>query len=155
MDSELQVAGNGNGEMQQTGGAPYCHTPLGLVWGTLPNDPRERLAYISGLTGDEAVKGDDLPGQVFEAVSYLVHPVEMVDEHSGEVITHNRLVIRAADGLPYSTLSPHALQSWGMVVATLGHGPYDPPVPCEFREGKSRRGMKFRTLVVLNGGGKK
>lgn len=120
------------------------------VDGSLPDDPRKQLAMISQMTQGESEAGDAIVGARLCVTNWLVHPIELVDEHSGEVVTHIRLILSDAENKRISTLSPSVLGAWQLVIVALGKGPFEPGINIEIREGKSRRGMKFRTLVVLD-----
>lgn len=120
------------------------------VLGSLPIDLRQRLRYVSQMSQGVALAGDAAINTPIDVRQWLVHPVELVDEHTGEVVSHQRLVLSDGADVRISTLSPSVVQAWGLVTRTLGDGPYDPPVRVEIREAKSRRGMAFRTLIVLD-----
>lgn len=119
------------------------------VRGTLPEGLRERLAYISQLSQGEALDSDDMIGREFAVKEWLIHPVELTDDHSGEVYTTSRIVLSDGEGHYLASCSSGVIGSWSIVTSLIGNGPYDPPVVVSLREGKSRKGLKFRTLVVL------
>lgn len=128
-----------------TGGS----TPLDPVRGTLPVGQREMLAYISQMSQGETLDSDDMVGKEFPVKEWLIHPVELTDDHTGEVYTTSRLVLSDGQGHNLASCSSGVINSWSIVTNLIGNGPYDPPVVISLREGKSRKGLKFRTLVVL------
>lgn len=125
-------------------------SPFVGLRGSLPEDFRERVKYVSKMAQGVAVAGPDAIGKEIDVRYWLVHPTEKVDDHTGEVTPAERLILSDGNGLVISTSSGVALQAWNLIAGMLGDGPYDPPMRVALREGRARSGNKFTTLVAVD-----
>lgn len=119
------------------------------IVGSMPDDPRKRLTFLSRMAQGESLSGDEAIGVEIEVREWIAQPIELANEHTGEYEDRLRLVLSDGDGIQLSTCSPSAMQAWRLVVQALGNGPFNPPVKCVLRKGKSRKGLAFTTIVVL------
>jgi len=126
------------------------HSPFVDLAGSLPEDTRKRVLYVSRMAQGESLAGPQALKKPIAVVEWLTHPTEKVDDHTGEVTPAVRLVLSDGKGFMISTSSPIALQAWMLIVGMLGKGPYDPPITVQLREGGREGKPKFTTLVAVD-----
>lgn len=106
-----------------------------------------RTAILSILDSD-CVPGGSLIGQVFELGHYIVHPVELRDDESGEVTQAARIVLPQSDGPPIAFVSDGVIKSIAKIAWAIGREPpYDPPVKVRLKQLSSRGGRRYFKLV--------
>lgn len=108
----------------------------------------DSMRFASHCVNGGAIQLSEVPEDVIDVVSFLVHRVEMSASVGGEIESRLRLVLVSSDERCYSTLSPYAIAGWQMVLEYCGLGPYDPPIRVRPRRLKTRSGLTVLTLIV-------
>jgi hypothetical protein len=111
-------------------------------------DFNARKAVAAALTSSTPI--DESMGQTIQLVNFIVQPVDLVDDDSGEVTTAPRVILIDDEGKAYHATSVGLLSSVRNIVSVLGE-PSDWPEPVAVRveQQKGRNGFKFFTIKFV------
>jgi Phage Single-stranded DNA-binding protein len=110
--------------------------------------PREVYKIMSQAQSASAADRDRARTEPFLATYYVCHLVEMTDDRTGELLNLPRTVFVAPDGSAVPFVSMGVMDSLELLVASLGAGPWDPPLKLSVRESKTRKGRNICQLVL-------
>ena len=93
----------------------------------------------------------DFIGKPLEIVDVVAHPVQLMDEETGEVVNTVRVVLIDKNGVGYSAVSQGVVNSLARIFQIVGMPSWkNEPVKMEVRQIKTRNGNnKVNTLVLL------
>jgi hypothetical protein len=112
------------------------------------DDFSARLAIAAAITSSIPV--DESLGKTINLKNYVVQPVELINEDTGEVNTAPRVILIDDNGTAYHATSTGLLSSLRNMNAVLGEPNVWPqPVPVKVVEQKGRNGFKFFTLKFV------
>ncbi len=89
----------------------------------------------------------DYVNQPLEIVDVMAHPVDLVDEESGELTTAIRTILISKDGEAYAAVSEGIRSSIARLVQICGQAPWSPALKVTAVE-KSTRNKMFRVLTL-------
>ncbi len=98
---------------------------------------RGKSVYILCQSRGDFGSKDLCDGTPFHVADYFAHPVERVDPKTGEVNKVIRIVLVNTEGRTMSTSSPAVATMLAHVRRVYGEGPWNPPLPCVFRQLRS------------------
>lgn len=97
-------------------------------------------------------------GEVIECVNVVAHPVELVDEETGELKEVLRTILIAKDGTTYGAVSQGVASSLSKIFSIVGvpegKAWEKNPVFMKFKQVKTRKGNNFATTIELVSGKK-
>lgn len=142
---------------EEYGGVKALWVPLDSKNGfcvetTLPtDDPIQRAAVLAVVEGQD-VKGESLIGAKLFIGHYVIHPIELVNEETGESVQAARTLLLQPEGPPVSFVSTGVLKSIARISWATGRmPPFDPPVPVKLVQQSTGRGRRTYKLVPLEG----
>lgn len=92
----------------------------------------------------------DCIGHEVEIVDVIAHPVELVSEQTGEIENHMRVILIAADGKSYASVSGGVTQALTSIFGIVGQPPYtSEPLKVKFLQKKGKGTNKFLTLELV------
>jgi hypothetical protein len=120
-----------------------------LVETTLPQEtPEDRFRVLELLEG-ECFAGEDAIGSVIEVGDYIIHPVKMLDEPTGEYKDGLRTVLIQSEGPPIAFVAQSILAGISrLVYATKQVPPFRPPLRCMLKQ-QSRGKNRFYKLIPV------
>ena len=124
--------------------------PTASFFCSIPNDgSRAAQIKIYNAINSKGDSLDDHKGEVLEIVDIAAHPVELVDENTGELVQGLRVVMVDKDGKNYDAVSRGIVSSLEKIFAIVGKPSYDPPLRLVVVEQKTRKGFKTNTLELV------
>ena len=117
---------------------------------TIPNDgSREsQIKIYNAINGDGENLGDHL-NKVIEVENFVAHPVQMVDDQTGEIIEALRIVLVTPTGETYASVANGVLSSIQKISGIIGSAPWTPALKLKAVEVKTRKGFKTMTLSLV------
>jgi hypothetical protein len=98
------------------------------------SDPQQSLLYVCAGAGDSEQLAE-LVGDVIDIVHYHARPVQFVRIETGELVSGVRCVLVDTLGRCYSTCSPSAIRTIGLLARTRPAGlPFTPPIPVKVNQ---------------------
>src|SRR5690625_5224 len=120
------------------------------VLSTMDGDDREsRIATLQAMT--DSIPLDDVMGKELELAHYVVQPVEMPDEKTGELLQVPRIILVTKDGKAYHAISSGIFSALKNISSILGMPSKDNkewPVKVTPSTDKTRQGYRVFTLKV-------
>lgn len=124
--------------------------PSGAFFCSIPNTgSREDAVKIYNAINNKGDSLDDHKGEVIEMVNVAAHPVELVDENTGELVQSLRTVIIDKNGKNYDAVSQGIASSLQKIFAIVGNAPFNPPLKIKVVEQKTRKGFKTNTIELV------
>ena len=129
--------------------------PSGTFYCSIANDGSRKSAvaiYNAINNADEKIA--DHINEVIEAVNVVAHPVELVNEETGEIIEALRTVIVAKDGKSYTATSQGITSALSKIFSIVGSpdgGAWEKePVKMKIKQIKTRNGdNKVNTIELV------
>lgn len=119
-------------------------------YSSIPSDgSRESAIKIYNAINNADQKLDDNKGIVLEIVDIVAHPIELLDEQSGEMVKALRIVLIDKEGVGYESVSLGVASSVQKIFAVVGKPSYNPPLKVMGKEQKTRKGFKTLTLALV------
>ena len=112
-------------------------------------DRSSRVATLQAMTDSTPL--DDVMDTEFELANYVVQPVEMVDEQTGELVNVPRVILVTKDGTAYHAISSgifSALKNISSILGMPSKDNNDWPVKVTPTTDRTRKGYKVFTLKV-------
>lgn len=120
------------------------------VLSTMDGDDRaSRIATLQAMTDSTPL--DEVMGKELELANYVVQPVEMPDEETGELVQVPRIILVTSDGTAYHAISGGIFSALKNISSILGMPSKDNdewPVKVTPSTVKTRKGHKVFTLKV-------
>lgn len=92
----------------------------------------------------------DMLGKTIELVDVVAHPVQLIDEETGEMVDTIRTVLIDKNGVAYTAVSGGVTNSLQKLFMIFGMPTWDEPVKVEVKQVKTRNGNnKVNTLVAV------
>lgn len=124
--------------------------PESAFFCSIPNSgSREDAIKIYNAINNKGDSLDDHKGEVIEMVNVAAHPVELVDENTGELVRSLRTIIIDKNGKNYDAVSQGIASSLQKVFAIVGSAPFNPPLKIKVVEQKTRKGFKTNTIELV------
>lgn len=121
-----------------------------LVATSLPHDEPGHKMWILEIIDSDCTPGADLIGMEFYLGEYIVHPVELSDKVTGEVVVCRRSIFPQPDGPAISFVSEGVIRSLEKIAWALGRQPpWDPPVRVKLRQVSTGRGRRTFKLIPV------
>lgn len=125
------------------GGGPAVHNFRGTA-------EQQMVLALAATTGG-AESGQDLVGGEFAFVHWYVHPVDIVDEKTGEVVTCPRVVLIDKDGTAVQFVSHGVYQSLRVILQYIGFGQLSEPRRVAIKQKSTRKGRRILYLQPITG----
>ena len=120
------------------------------VLSTIDGDDRaSRISTLQAMTDSTPL--DEVMGKEIEVAHYVVQPVEMADEETGELVSVPRIILVTTDGSAYHAISGGIFSALKNISSILGMPSKDNdewPVKVTPSTDKTRKGYKVFTLKV-------
>lgn len=124
--------------------------PTGNFFCSIPSDgTRASAVKIYNAINSKGESLDDHKNEVLEIVNVAAHPVELVDENTGELVQTLRTVLIDKDGKNYDAVSQGVASSLQKIFAIVGPAPFTPPLKIKVVEQKTRKGYKTNTIELV------
>lgn len=121
-----------------------------LVATSLPHDEQSHRMAILSIIDSECHAGSDLIGSEMYVGEYIVHPVALTDDETGEQVIARRLVLPQPDDIPVAFVSEGCIKSLERISWAVGRQPpWDPPVKVRLIQKKTSRGRRTFLLVPV------
>lgn len=96
---------------------------------------------------------DDKLGQhvdeVLEITDLVAHPIQVVDEQTGEILDTLRVIMISSDGTAYASSSLGIVSSLQKIMPIVGRAPWKPAIKVKVVETQTRKGRSALTLTLL------
>ena len=129
--------------------------PNGQFYCSITNDGTRKsaIAIFNAVNSADESLGDHI-GEVLEIVNVVAHPVELLDEDTGEVVTALRTVLVAKDGKTYTAVSQGITSALSRIFSIVGMpdgGAWEKePVKMKIKQVKTRNGNnKVNTIELV------
>lgn len=114
---------------------------------------KTKVAIFNAVNGADESIADHI-GEVIEVVNVVAHPVELLDEETGEVVNALRTVLIDKNGKTYTAVSQgitSALSKIFSIIGTPEDGAWEKePVKMKIRQVKTRNGNnKVNTIELV------
>lgn len=117
---------------------------------SLDTSTQEGQVALINATGPPDLTIDELDGEEFSIVDYVVWTSCTVDEELGEVREHPRTTLIDADGRTLQTTSEFVPHRLALMIGLRGPGPWVPPVRVQaVRQQSRRKGRVYHDLKFL------
>lgn len=124
--------------------------PANSFFCSIPNDgSRENAVKIYNAINSKGDSLDDHIGEILEIVNIAAHPVNILDENSGEIKECLRTVLIDKNGKNYDAVSEGIASSLQRIFAIVGQPPYAEPLKVKMVQVKTRKGFKTNTLELV------
>lgn len=124
--------------------------PTSVFFSSIENDgTRETQIKIYNAVSGEGENVSDHLKEVIEVENIVAHPVQMVDEKTGEITDALRIVLVSPDGTTYSSVATGVLSSMQKIMGIIGSAPWTPALKIMPVEVKTRNGYKTITLSLV------
>lgn len=94
-------------------------------------------------------KLDDHKKEILSIKDVAAHPIQLVDENTGEVVVAMRVILIAEDNTTYECVSAGVVSSLQKIFAIIGMPTWEEPVKMMPVEQKTRKGFKVLTLELV------
>lgn len=93
----------------------------------------------------------DFIGEIIEVVDVIAHPVELVDETTGELVQVVRIILIDKDGVSYDAVSQGVASALSKIFQLIGKPPWsDNPLKMKIKQVKTRNGNnKVNTIELV------
>lgn len=129
--------------------------PNGQFYCSIKDDGtrKTKVAIFNAVNGADDSIADHI-GEVIEVVNVVAHPVELLDEETGEVVNALRTVLIDKNGKTYTAVSQgitSALSKIFSIIGTPEDGAWEKePVKMKIRQVKTRNGNnKVNTIELV------
>ena len=129
--------------------------PTGNFYCSIKNngDRKSQVAIFNAVNGADEQLADHI-GEVLEVVNVVAHPIELPDEHTGEVIRCLRTVLITKEGKSYVAVSQGIASAISRIFSIIGmpdDGAWEKePVKMKIKQVKTRNGNnKVNTIELV------
>ena len=126
--------------------------PMGQFFCSIEDDGTRasKAKIFNAVNGSDEAIADHI-GEVLEIVDVVAHPVELVDEETGEIVQALRTVLIDVNGKSYTAVSQGITSALSKVFAIVGMPSWkDEPVKMKIKQVKTRNGNnKVNTIELV------
>jgi hypothetical protein len=129
--------------------------PNGNFYCSIPNngDRKSKIAIFNAVNGADEQVADHI-GEVLDVVNVVAHPIELLDEVTGEVVKCLRTVLITKDGKSYVAVSQGIASALSRIFSIVGmpdNGAWEKePVKMKIKQVKTRNGNnKVNTIELV------
>ena len=129
--------------------------PNGNFYCSIPNngDRKSKIAIFNAVNGADEQVADHI-GEVLEVVNVVAHPIELLDEVTGEAVKCLRTVLITKDGKSYVAVSQGIASALSRIFSIVGMpdgGAWEKePVKMKIKQVKTRNGNnKVNTIELV------
>lgn len=129
--------------------------PNGQFYCSIQNDGsrKTQVAIFNAINSADESLSDHI-NEVIEVVNVVAHPVELLDEETGEIVQALRTVLVAKDGKSYTAVSggiTNALSRIFSIIGSPDNGAWEKePVKMKVKQVKTRNGNnKVNTIELV------
>lgn len=126
--------------------------PMGQFFCSIEDDGTRasKAKIFNAVNGSDEAIADHI-GEVLEIVDIVAHPVELVDEETGEIVQALRTVLIDVNGKSYTAVSQGIASALSKVFAIVGMPSWkDEPVKMKIKQVKTRNGNnKVNTIELV------
>lgn len=118
---------------------------------SIPNDgSRAAAVAIYNAVNNKGESLADHKNEVLEIVNVAAHPVNLIDENTGELVEALRVVLIDKNGNNYDAVSQGIVSSLQKIFAIVGPAPYlEEPLKIKVVEQKTRKGFRTNTIELV------
>ena len=118
---------------------------------SIPNDgSRAAAVAIYNAVNNKGESLADHKNEVLEIVNVAAHPVNLIDENTGELVEALRVVLIDKNGNNYDAVSQGIVSSLQKIFAIVGPAPYlEEPLKIKVIEQKTRKGFRTNTIELV------
>lgn len=115
---------------------------------SLPTEEPTHRMLILSIVDSDCIAGGDMIGKEFDLGDYIIHPVELRDEETGEVSEELRCILPQEGGPPIAFVSRGVIKSIQKVAWAVGRTPpFRPPIRVRLKQVAVRGGKRTFKLV--------
>lgn len=118
------------------------------IFSTLKAETREEKIKLYNAVNNSDASLDDNKGKTLSITDMVAHPVELLDEVTGELVQGMRVVLIDEEGKGYHAISQGVVSSMTKIISIVGQGPWKPALHVIPTEQKTRKGFKTLTLQL-------
>lgn len=120
------------------------------VFSTLEGDDFATKLTVANAVSSAAAVSDNL-GRVFKLENFIIQPIDMADEGTGNIVTVPRIILLGSEGEAFYAISQSILSSLQTLCAVMKGMPatWSEPVPVKVVEVKTRKGFKAFSLEAV------
>lgn len=117
---------------------------------TLPAITQDERSLILSIIDGEEIKGQSVIGSIIYLSHYIMHPAEVLDKKTGELVDAIRTLLIQPDGPPISFVATGILKSIARIAWKVQHNPpFDPPVKVKLvQRGTGSGGRTYKLMPV-------
>lgn len=104
------------------------------------------VKLYNALSDAESLK--DYIGQTFHVTDVVAHPVQLMDEQSGEIVTAIRVILIDEEGKAYAAISEGLRSAIHRLRGIVGEPPWHPALKMVPVEKKTRKGFRVLTIQL-------
>ena len=144
------------GDISSTSIVEQLKNPLSEFYCSITNDGKRGTAIkiYNAINNAEEQLAEHI-NEVIEVVNVVAHPVELIDEESGEIFTALRTILITKDGTSYSAVSSGITNSLARIFALIGKpdgGAWEKePVKMKVKQVQTRNGNNKVNTIELVG----
>jgi len=118
---------------------------------SIPNDgSRAAAVAIYNAVNNKGDSLADHKNEILEIVNVAAHPVNLIDENTGELVNALRVVLIDKNGKNYDAVSQGIVSSLQKIFAIVGPAPYlEEPLKIKVVEQKTRKGYRTNTIELV------
>lgn len=150
MNNEVMVINRA--DIASVGMMDMLQNPAGNFLCTINDDGTRasKVKIYNAINGAENSLTDFI-GKPLEIVDVVAHPIQLMDEETGEMINTVRVVLIDKNGVGYTAVSQGIVNSLARIFQIVGMPSWiEEPVKMEVKQVKTRNGNnKVNTLVLL------
>lgn len=120
------------------------------IFTTVKGDDRKAKVKVYNAISAPDKKIAECIGEVIEIKDFVVHPVTLLDENTGELVNMLRTVIISADGTSYEAVSIGVANSLQRLISFVGEpSTWEEPLFVKIKQKKTRNGDNKVTLLEI------
>jgi hypothetical protein len=121
-----------------------------VVHTTLPQDTQAQRFAIVALIEGETLSGESCLGCEFELSDYIVHPVNFLNDETGEIVEARRTLLLQDSQPPIAFVSDGILKSIGRIAYAAGMAPpFKPPIKVKLKQVSGKGGRRTYKLIPM------
>lgn len=121
-----------------------------VVESTLPMVTSEDRGLVLELLETEALKGESLIGSVIYLGHYVIHPVDLTDNNTGEIVHCARTILPQPEGPPVAFVSTGVLESISRIAwKEKRNPPFEPPLRVKLKSVPCGGGHRTYKLIPV------
>lgn len=123
-----------------------------IVESTLPMNTEAERDLVLQVIESDALKGETLIGSNIYLGHYVIHPINLEDQNTGEVVEVARTILPQPEGLPVAFVSTGILESISRISWKHRQAPpFDPPLLVKLKSVPTGQGRRTYKLIPTKG----